>query len=417
MLGHIPISRLFLELPFYTEDKALKLFFHCLMRANYSRQKWKGRYIQRGQFVTSFRSLARELDWSNQAVRTQMKKLEKYGELTHKSTQQYTVITVCNYNSYVLEQKKTNTLFNTLSNTGQKNTQKTGKSATHEITHLNNCESEDCEGGAKKNNTRLTHEKPSQVPCKSGSYEGEFEKTNTDKEVYSSNNTYKKTSKKENRQYGVEEIRQALEKHFGKNGSQVANIVKGFYEYSGILLDETFVLMQRAEFLFLDFSKYNYRIFDDYKARECLFRFLNKNYQRSERGRNTDLRSQNDFEKYMDEWLIQTNGVKEGKFKAAYRKKKGITKREVSLFKEKQENVITIYKKHFTDYPNLTIFTLFEVLYLDLWTSSKKNQKNMYSNVHSFLNFLKKESKTNSFHMNKTHMRTNIIKFKQKQTT
>lgn len=106
--GWLKIHRSILKWEFYHDTKVVRFYFHCLLSANYEDRKWSGVVIPRGSFETSYESLARalsknpkakleDLDFTIQNVRTCIKKLTKSGNITTKSTNQYTIISVCKY--------------------------------------------------------------------------------------------------------------------------------------------------------------------------------------------------------------------------------------------------------------------------------------------------------------------------------
>ena len=76
------------------------IFIHCLLRANHTDTKWHNIDLGKGQFVTSLKNLADENGISVQTLRTHLKRLKSTNELTIKSTNKYSIITVCNYTVY-----------------------------------------------------------------------------------------------------------------------------------------------------------------------------------------------------------------------------------------------------------------------------------------------------------------------------
>lgn len=92
------------------------VFIHCLLRANHTDTNWRGNELKRGQFVTSLKHLADENGISVQTLRTHLKRLKSTHELTIKSTNKHSIITVCNYDSYQSEKSEANTQTNTQTN-------------------------------------------------------------------------------------------------------------------------------------------------------------------------------------------------------------------------------------------------------------------------------------------------------------
>ena len=98
--GFIFLHRRFLDWEWYGEPNMVALFIHILLSANYEAKRWKGIEIERGQFITSLQSLSDAIGVSVMKVRTCLKRLEETGEITTKTTNKYSVITICKYDSY-----------------------------------------------------------------------------------------------------------------------------------------------------------------------------------------------------------------------------------------------------------------------------------------------------------------------------
>ena len=106
MAGFIKVYRQFLEWEWYSDLNVRVLFFHCLLRANFKDQKFQGQIIKRGEFVTSIAHLSAETGLSQQQTRTALEKLEKTEEINKRTTSQYTVITVNNWDKYQDDNKQ-----------------------------------------------------------------------------------------------------------------------------------------------------------------------------------------------------------------------------------------------------------------------------------------------------------------------
>lgn len=89
-----------LEWEWYTDTNVKVVFIHCLLKANFTQKNWRGITIDRGSFITSYSNLANETGLTVQKVRTSLKKLETTGEITIKTTNKYTVISIKKYDSY-----------------------------------------------------------------------------------------------------------------------------------------------------------------------------------------------------------------------------------------------------------------------------------------------------------------------------
>ena len=100
MDGYLILYRSFLTWEWYTTPVVKDVFLHCLFKANYKDQTWKGQIIKKGQFVTSLDHLSKELGLSVQQIRTSLMKLEKTQNITRTSTSRNTIITVVNWHKY-----------------------------------------------------------------------------------------------------------------------------------------------------------------------------------------------------------------------------------------------------------------------------------------------------------------------------
>lgn len=98
--GFVKLDRGILDWEWYEDTYTARLFFHCILKANWKAGNWKGQPYERGQFITSLPSLAKELGCSERNVRTALKHLISTGEVTSKATNKYHIITVCNYDKY-----------------------------------------------------------------------------------------------------------------------------------------------------------------------------------------------------------------------------------------------------------------------------------------------------------------------------
>ena len=57
----ITLNRRILELEWYTDSNTMRLFIHCLLKANWKDKDWKGVVVKRGTFITSQQGLADQL--------------------------------------------------------------------------------------------------------------------------------------------------------------------------------------------------------------------------------------------------------------------------------------------------------------------------------------------------------------------
>ena len=98
--GLIYLHRKLFEWEWYTDINTKTLFIHILLKANFKNKKWRGIDIKRGQLLTSYSNLANETGLTVQQVRTSIKKLEKTQEVTNKTTNKYSLLTIEKYDDY-----------------------------------------------------------------------------------------------------------------------------------------------------------------------------------------------------------------------------------------------------------------------------------------------------------------------------
>ena len=106
MEGFIKIHKRILSWEWYTDPNSSRLFFHLLLKANFKSNRWLGNDILPGQLVTGRKVLAKELKLSEQEIRTSINKLKSTNEITIKSTNKYSIITICKWEDYQTKQNE-----------------------------------------------------------------------------------------------------------------------------------------------------------------------------------------------------------------------------------------------------------------------------------------------------------------------
>jgi hypothetical protein len=102
---YLKIFRKMVFWEWYTDVNTTKLFLHCLLMANWRPGRWRGISYKRGQFFTSLGNLADETGLTVQEVRTALSHLESTNEITSRTTNKYTLITVVSFEKYQGEQQ------------------------------------------------------------------------------------------------------------------------------------------------------------------------------------------------------------------------------------------------------------------------------------------------------------------------
>lgn len=102
--GWLKMFYQFLDWEWYHDNNMVRMFLHLLLKANYKTKRWQGIEIPRGSLVTSRQKLAEQTNLSEREVRTCLKRLQTTNEIGIKTTNKYTIITICNYEKYQAEE-------------------------------------------------------------------------------------------------------------------------------------------------------------------------------------------------------------------------------------------------------------------------------------------------------------------------
>ena len=100
MSGWIKLYRKFQDWEWYSDSQAVHLFIHILLSANNKDKNWRGKKIRRGEFVTTVKNLSEKTKVPVSSVRRRLKVLEDSGVISVKTTNKFSVITICKYEDY-----------------------------------------------------------------------------------------------------------------------------------------------------------------------------------------------------------------------------------------------------------------------------------------------------------------------------
>ena len=106
MQGYIKLFRKFTNWEWYNNINVRIVFLHLLLIANHKEKQWQGIKIDKGQVLTSLEHLSKEVGLTVQQTRTALTKLKSTYEITSKSTNKYTLITLVNWGKYQLDKEK-----------------------------------------------------------------------------------------------------------------------------------------------------------------------------------------------------------------------------------------------------------------------------------------------------------------------
>lgn len=110
------VHRQLLSWEWFSDSKTTHLFLTLLLMANHTPHKWKGHQIKRGQLVTGRRQLSAITGISEQSIRTCFAHLKSTSEITIKSTNKFSIITICNYEKYQGSENEINQQINQQAN-------------------------------------------------------------------------------------------------------------------------------------------------------------------------------------------------------------------------------------------------------------------------------------------------------------
>ena len=117
----IKSHRSILNWEWWGDPNMLVVWIFCLHKANHVEKKWRGQTIGVGQFITSIVNASKECKLSQQSWRTCTERLKSTGEITIKTTNRFSLITVNNWQKY----QSANTPANTPANKQLTNKQQT----------------------------------------------------------------------------------------------------------------------------------------------------------------------------------------------------------------------------------------------------------------------------------------------------
>lgn len=100
MGGWIKIFSKFLQWEWFDKAEMVQLFIYLLLRANCNDMSWRGIPVRRGQLLTSRDKISKDTGLTERRVRTCISRLQTTREISIKTTNKYTIITICKYEEY-----------------------------------------------------------------------------------------------------------------------------------------------------------------------------------------------------------------------------------------------------------------------------------------------------------------------------
>ena len=103
MKGYIKLHRRILDWEWYKDSNTKSIFIHLLLNACYDNCRFMGTSVSRGEYITSLTRISSDLNIPIRQVRTAIKRLKQTGEIDTQTTNKYTKVTICNYESYQID--------------------------------------------------------------------------------------------------------------------------------------------------------------------------------------------------------------------------------------------------------------------------------------------------------------------------
>ena len=103
MNGYIKLFRKFKEWGWYKDPNTKAVFIELLLRANYTDGEYRGVQIKAGQAIFGRNELAEAVGLTPQNVKTAINHLKSTNEITTKSTNKFSVVTIEKWAMYQME--------------------------------------------------------------------------------------------------------------------------------------------------------------------------------------------------------------------------------------------------------------------------------------------------------------------------
>lgn len=98
--GWIKLWRQFYKWEWFDDSHTVHLFIFLLLRASHKNTRYRGFEIRRGQVVFGLNATSKITKISVRSIRTSLNRLISTGEVTRRTTNQFSIITLCNYDAY-----------------------------------------------------------------------------------------------------------------------------------------------------------------------------------------------------------------------------------------------------------------------------------------------------------------------------
>lgn len=139
--GYIKLHRKLVDWEWYTDVNVKVVFLHLLLTASFRKTSYQGMEILPGQVIVGTHALAVNTGLSRQQVRTALNKLASTNEITIKSTNKFSLVTIENWSSYQFENETSTSKSTSKSTNNQphlKNVKKYKEDISNKCVYMNN---------------------------------------------------------------------------------------------------------------------------------------------------------------------------------------------------------------------------------------------------------------------------------------
>jgi len=108
MSGWVKVHRKIIDWEWFKDDKAFKVFMYLIMMATHKTTKFRGIELKAGDLVTGRKKIAADCGITEQSVRTALEHLKSTKDITIETTNRFSIISVCNYETYQIKETDNN---------------------------------------------------------------------------------------------------------------------------------------------------------------------------------------------------------------------------------------------------------------------------------------------------------------------
>jgi len=132
--GYVKLFRSITHWEWFTNSEMLSIFIYLLVSANHKDGHWRGQLVKRGQLITGRKSISKATRIHESNVYRCLERLQSTNEIAMKPNNKYSLITICNYDSYQSNESTTEQQMNNKRTTNEhKQEYKEGKEDIKDI--------------------------------------------------------------------------------------------------------------------------------------------------------------------------------------------------------------------------------------------------------------------------------------------